>query len=1334
MFDFRFGHVRVSALLDSGASVTLVSEKVVEKAKVMLDSSFVNLEVGLAAGAACVRTRGRYIASLAAHGFSAEVGAICLPGLQYDLILGLDWLQRFQPSVDWLAGSMVVQNRRLVSRTPKEPLRATVVSWPTAALPSAPPSLPAALMAAPQASLSPPATATAAPPAAPVSPSARVTATPPIMPLSPPTTSPPLPRLPPATTAAALSLSSTPSPLPPLEAVAVAAPLPPRRPQHRQTRQTSRLFGPLKWGDASLALSAPDIFACVMRAGLANAGEPILGASSPSPRPTRPSSCVLSPPPRTNAAAATRLPTSPQPHDRWVREFPEVLRDDLPPGLPPQRPWDHEIPLVPGAVPYYASARRTSDEEDKWLDAELAELLRRGVIRACSSSFAAPILFVKKKDGTPRMCIDYRGLNARTQRNRYPLPLVDTCLDRIHGARFFSKFDLKSGFHQLRIAEADVHKTAFSTRRGLFEWLVCPFGLADMPATFQKMMDDIFGDLIDKGLQVYMDDILIATKTLAEHERLTREVLTRLRLHGLVVRPDKCVWCSDTVEFLGHRITPAGLLPATDKVSVIREWSLPSSTTELRGFLGVCNFVRRYIPRYSDLAAPLFDLLTRPVGTALVWSVDARAAFAALKTALLAPPALRIPDPAAPFAIAADASGVASGAVLLQHDSVQWLPVAFTGHKFSATERNWAIGDREMFAALHALRVWSHYVRGRPVRVFTDHAPLTSFFSTTELKPRHARWAGELSGDFDARFEYHKGTSELLAIPDAISRFAADPAAPANVAAASAAAAAPRLSLAAFAEGLQDDPEFAAAIVMCNAPADQPVPDSVPFKISRFRSCWSFQDGVLRFEDRVCVPPRLRQTVLDDVHGTPASGHFGVARTEGRLRRDWYWRGLAADVKRHVHRCEPCQKAKAAPPHTRGVLNPNPVATESFSSISLDFVSGFPEIDGCNQALIVVDSASHTMCAFPCHTTITAEAVADLLWNELLWLVGVPSLIISDRDKLFVSRVWDGLFRAMGTRLNIASTGHAPTDGQSERAVRTWTEQMRTLCGDDPKRWKQFCKTVCAAYNSSPHADAGATPHSLAFGHERPGPSTLPRSDDPDVTALLERQEALRLRARDLLIEARMREIERSEKSSRRERFEVGVRVLLDINSASWVPGTAGNKPKLHFRWLGPYEVLERIGASAYRLRLPPKAGNAHNSFHVSSLRRFNEPRGEPFNHDKADADDDNVFEVDRICGATFRNRRWYYAIKFKDQSLRDGHWLPRADLSCPDLLREFTAKHKEVLSLRGDVKPPRTFPELRLTRARTAAERATVAACALRFNFDLPTPSFSNAEIVGKE
>ncbi|KAG1393183.1 hypothetical protein G6F60_011646 [Rhizopus arrhizus] len=450
-------------------------------------------------------------------------------------------------------------------------------------------------------------------------------------------------------------------------------------------------------------------------------------------------------------------------------EFHDVFRNDLPPGLPPVRVVEHVIDTG-DANPINKPPFKMSPLELDELRRQLKELLTLGFIRPSSSPWGAPVLFVRKKDGTLRMCIDYRAVNALTRRLNTPLPRIDECLERLGGARYFSSIDLKSGYHQVRIKDEDVAKTAFNTRYGSYEFLVLPFGLTNSPPTFQKMMNAVLHDFIDKFVLVYLDDILIFSKTQEDHYKHLRLVMQRLRENKLYANPKKCVFNRSEVEFLGYRVSANGTLPSESKVKAVQEWPQPTNVQEVRQFVGLCSHYRRFIPGFSSVAAPLTDL-TKGTGAKrrpIQWTDECQAAFDNLKNLMSSAPVLQHPDLDKPFVIETDASDYGIGAVLLQRDANDILhPIAFESKKLSLTEQGYPIQERELLAVLHSLRVWRCFVDGSQYVIYTDHNPLQYLRSQGKPTPRLVRWMSEIE-TYNPLIKYKPGKEN--GVPDALSR------------------------------------------------------------------------------------------------------------------------------------------------------------------------------------------------------------------------------------------------------------------------------------------------------------------------------------------------------------------------------------------------------------------------------------------------------------------------------------------------------------------------------------------------------------------------------------
>ena len=458
---------------------------------------------------------------------------------------------------------------------------------------------------------------------------------------------------------------------------------------------------------------------------------------------------------------------------RMFEQFASVFPDKLPPvtaNSPIPGGITHKIQLKPDTEPYSRPLRRMSTQELDELKKQLQEYLDTGRLRPSESPWGTNVIFAKKKDGGLRFCVDYRGLNDRTIRNSYPLPHTDDLFDRLTGARYFSKIDLRTGFYQILLAEGDCDKTAFRTRYGHFEWTVLPMGLTNAPATFQHLMNSTFRDLLDRCVLVFLDDIVVYSATLEQHERDVFAVLSRLQQSHLFAKKSKCELFMHEIEFLGHHVGRDGLRVMADKVKSVQDWPTPCNASDVRSFLGLAGYYRRFIAGFSGIAAPLHDLTHTADGKTFDWQRVHQQAFDQLKSALLGAPILMLPDPDRQYVVNTDASDFATGAVLQQDFGRGLQPIAFSSHKMTDAERRYPTHDREMLAIINMLGEWRTYLQGRQpfvIRIRTDHNSLQYFMTQASLSARQSRWLDKLS-DFDFKVEYVRGPTNIVA--DALSR------------------------------------------------------------------------------------------------------------------------------------------------------------------------------------------------------------------------------------------------------------------------------------------------------------------------------------------------------------------------------------------------------------------------------------------------------------------------------------------------------------------------------------------------------------------------------------
>jgi hypothetical protein len=441
-------------------------------------------------------------------------------------------------------------------------------------------------------------------------------------------------------------------------------------------------------------------------------------------------------------------------------EYADVFPDELP-GMPLDRDIEFAIELQPETTLISKRPYRMPLVELIELKKQLQELLDKGFIRPSTSPWGCPALFVKKKDESLRLCIDYRPLKAVTIKNKYPFPRIDVLFDQLVRAKVFSKIDLCSGYHQIKIRASDIPKTAFSTRYGLYEYLVMSFGLTNAPAYFMYLMNSIFMPKLDKFVVVFINDILVYSKNEEEHAGHLHVVLQRLREHRLYAKLSKCDFWLKEIKFLGHTISQAGIAVDPDKVQEVMNWKPPTTVRQIQSFLGLASYYRRFIPDFSRIAKPLTELLKK--GAKFEWGQKCEDAFHTLRQHLTTTPVLAQPDNNKPFDVYCDASGTGLGCVLMQDNRV----IAYASRALRPHEQNYPTHDLELAAMVHALKMWRHYLMGTHCNIYTDHKSLKYIFTQADFKMRQRRWL-ELIKDYDLEVHYHPGKANVVV--DALSR------------------------------------------------------------------------------------------------------------------------------------------------------------------------------------------------------------------------------------------------------------------------------------------------------------------------------------------------------------------------------------------------------------------------------------------------------------------------------------------------------------------------------------------------------------------------------------
>jgi hypothetical protein len=445
---------------------------------------------------------------------------------------------------------------------------------------------------------------------------------------------------------------------------------------------------------------------------------------------------------------------------RVVCDFADVFLVELP-GIPPERDAAFEIKLILGTQPIHKAPYRMAPKEQVESKRQLDDLLAKGFIRPSRSPWASPVLFVEKKDKSKRLCVDYHALNQVTIKNKYPLPRIEVLFEQLRGAQVFSKIDLNSGYHQLRIREEDIEKTAFCTRYGHYEFVVMYFGLTNALAAFMEAMNRMLHEFLDDFVVVFLDDILIYSKTEAEHEHHLYLVLGALRKNQFYGKLKKCAFWLSEVAFLGHVINQQGIAVDPKNVAVVVEWKRPYSVSEIRSFLGLAGYYLRVVPNFSSIAKPLTRLLEK--GVLFVWSGDCEVSYQTLKSKLVDAPILALLESGKRFTVYANASRIRLGCVLMQEGRV----IAYGSRQLRKHEGNYPTHDLELAIVVFALKSWRHYLYGEACDIYTDHKSLKYIFTQKDLNLRQ-RWWLESIKDYDLSIHYHPGKANVVA--DALSR------------------------------------------------------------------------------------------------------------------------------------------------------------------------------------------------------------------------------------------------------------------------------------------------------------------------------------------------------------------------------------------------------------------------------------------------------------------------------------------------------------------------------------------------------------------------------------
>ena len=868
-----------------------------------------------------------------------------------------------------------------------------------------------------------------------------------------------------------------------------------------------------------------------------------------------------------------------------------------------------------GTPPIRQPLRRVPVHLQAEVEKHVNDMIDRDVIEPSQSPWSSGVVLVKKKDGSTRFCVDYRKLNAHTVKDAYPLPRIDESMDHLSGACWFSTLDLCSGYWQVEMDPEDRAKTAFVTKQGLFQWKVMPFGLCNAPATFERLMETVLSGLQWDVCLVYLDDVIVMASSFDGMLQNLQEVFERLKSAGLKLKIKKCRLFAKEVEYLGHIINEQGVQTDPKKIKAIQQWPEPRHATDVRSFLGLCSYYRKFIKDFAKIARPLHKLTEKQKG--FQWTSECQEAFDTLKSKLTNSPILSLPDLTKEFILDTDASNFAIGAVLSQKTDDGEKVIAYASRALSKSERKYCVTRKELLAVVHFVKYFRHYLYGRHFVVRTDHSSLKWLLNFKQPEGQLARWL-EVLGTYDVTIEHRPGAQHKNA--DALSRHSCKQCfekIPKEQALCSIDLGRGNEDLS-LKEAQNKDKDIARIVEMLSS---EKVLEKGEVRAGSLvlKALWSqrqtlvVQDGILfrKWIDhkgvtlQAVVPSSERRSVLQMSHDHKTAGHLGVTKTLSKIRQSYYWPGLQRDVRQYVAGCEPCTKGKSSGRNQRAPMQMEGSGMP-MQRIAMDLLGELPLTEKGNRyVLVVADYYTKWTEAFPL-PNMEARTVAEKLVTEVISRLGVPHVIHTDQGRQFESQLFRELCQILNINKTRTSPYHPQSDGMVERFNKTLAGMLKSFVNEHHTDWDEHLPYVMMAYRSTEQETTGCSPNYLMLGREVATPLDIsyemPTSikDIPVNTwawELKERLEEAHKFVRRNVDQAMLRQKTLYDQKLKWKTFAVDEEVYVYFPRY-----TVGTSKKLTQFWRGPFKVVSKCTDVTYNVSCGPNGSG--QVIHVDRMKK----------------------------------------------------------------------------------------------------------------------------------
>ncbi|MCG7877685.1 MAG: RNase H-like domain-containing protein [Candidatus Thiodiazotropha endolucinida] len=867
------------------------------------------------------------------------------------------------------------------------------------------------------------------------------------------------------------------------------------------------------------------------------------------------------------------------------------------------------------AIPVRQPARRLPFGKRLTEQAEIKKMLDRGVIEPSNSPWSSPVVLVTKKDGSIRFCVDYRVLNGLTVKDAYPIPRVDECLDALSGCKWYSSMDLNSGFWQVGLHPEDRQKSAFATSLGLFQFTVMPFGLANSPSTFERLKEDVLRGLQWEELLLYMDDIVSPSVSVKEGLQRLRNIFDRLRAANLKLKPSKCSFFQKKIRFLGHIVSESGVATDPEKLSAIKDWPIPRTAKQVKSFLGLCSYYRRYVKDFAKIARPLHLISDKKAK--FTWNDQCQEAFEHLKKALMSSDILSYPIPGLRFILDTDASDVSVGAVLSQEQDGRERVIAYMSKAINKHEQLYCTTRKELLAVIYALRSFHSYLYGQPVLLRTDNSAVSWLRQLKNPTGQVARWIQEVE-TYNLTIQHRAGLKHSNA--DALSRRPCKVCKHQEMLSAEAKAEQDTdqevrlkntglsleidslgeisgatsqiirdLHTTSVSQGTEvllqgwtkedihqaqlEDPDIGPLLTAIETSSSRPNWDQVSSGQASLKTLWrqwdrltivdnllycGYFDKYLEQTKNLLVVPKCKcADLLRNFHDIPTAGHLGSDKMLYRLKNSFYWPGMKEDVLRYCNSCDKCIARKTPSQPSRAPLKPYQVG-EPMEKIAMDILGPLPVSEKGNRFILVLADCFTKWTEAYAIPNQESSTLVEVIVNEFICRFGTPLQILTDQGTNFQSKLFSEVCNFLKIDKINTSSMRPQANGTVERFNRTLQTMLTSFCENDQKAWDRHLPQLMMAYRASQHSTTHLTPNLLMLGREAVLPAEavtgLPYSHQDGNYPTDEDQYVLKLRERFAQAHDVARKNLRIHSEYRKRRYDLKARKsLLEPGQAVWL-------------------------------------------------------------------------------------------------------------------------------------------------------------------------------------